>query len=423
MASVDLVVKNVLWQGNPVELLVADGKILELRQGGGDTEYEDAEVLDGKGLSLLPSLIDAHTHLREPGFEHKETIATGLTAAVRGGFGAVLAMANTRPVNDNPDITAFLLSSARVQHPSGPRLLPVGALTKGLEGRELAALDRLAEAGCAAFSNDGMPVADNALFRKGMEWAARLGIPLIDHCEDPSLALGGSVNEGEMSRKLGLKSQPDVAETLQAARDVILAARFDLPVHIAHVSCRPTVELLAWAKAQGAPVTAETCPHYLLLTEEEVERCGTAAKVNPPLRTTDDVEAVRQGLREGVIDMLVTDHAPHAETEKNAPMDKAPFGITGLDTALTLTWGLVRDEVLDGDTCLRAWRDAPAKLLGLSVNRFEPGDPADFVLFDQDAEWQVTPKTLHSKGKNTPFLGKKLRGRVTAHFLGGKRVV
>lgn len=237
------------------------------------------------------------------------------------------------------------------------------------------------------------------------------------------MARGAGMNEGAVSGRLGIPAQPDVAEAAQVARDILLADYLKIPIHLAHISCRRSVELIAWAKERGVQVTAETCPHYLTLTEERVEGYDTAAKVNPPLRTRDDVEAMLQALRSGVIDILATDHAPHAAHEKEVEFDLAPCGISGLDTALSVTWGLVEKKLLTLDDLVRAWSEAPCRVFGLPVNRFQAGDPADFLLFDPAAQWEVTPETMRSKGKNTPLLGTRLRGRVTAHFLGGKKVV
>ncbi len=406
-----------------VDLLVAKGRVLDLLSHDPKASFGDAEILDAKGMLLMPSLSDAHVHLREPGFEWKETIASGLTAAAAGGFANVMCMANTNPVNDEASVTEGMLQKADAAKARGARLFPIGALTKGLAGKELAPMAELAEAGCAAFSNDGLPVADTELFRRALEYASDLGLPVIDHCEDPYMAVGAGMNEGRVSARLGIRAQPDAAETLQAARDVILAEYLGAPVHLAHVSCRRTVEILAAAKAGGVPVTAETCPHYLHFTENEVMGYNTMAKVNPPLRTPDDVQALRQALREGVIDILATDHAPHADHEKETPFDEAPCGVSGLDTALSLVWILVEKGVFTAEDVVRFASARPAEIFNLPVNRFVPGDPADFFLFDAHASWTVSPESMLSKGKNTPCLGLTLPGRVAAHYINGKKTV
>ena len=331
-------------------------------------------------------------------------------------------MANTNPVNDRASVTQFMLQKAALAYPHGPWVRPVGALTVGLLGKELAPAGELAQAGCVALSNDGRPVENSELFRRGMEYGADFGLKVIDHCEDPWLGAGGVMNEGLISGRLGLKGIPSASEAMQVARDILLASYLNIPVHLAHISCRESVELIAMAKAKGIQVTAETCPHYLLWDETWVEGYDTNARVNPPLRTRDDVLALRQAVRQGVIDILVTDHAPHAAHEKEVPFDEAPNGISGLDTALSLTYELVRGGELDFADIARLWCWKTAEIFALPRNAFQPGDPADFILFDPDQAWMVTAEALCSKGKNTPCLGKELPGRVMAHFLNGEMI-
>lgn len=414
-----MIIRNAQWQDRPCDLLLAAGRVLELAEAG-SVSPDSAQAYDAQGLLLLPSLIDAHVHLREPGQEYKEDIASGLTAALHGGFGQVMAMANTSPVNDSAAVTRFMLQKAATAFPSGPWLRPVGALTMGLAGKELAPAGELAQAGCVALSNDGRPVENGELFRRAMEYGADFGLKVIDHCEDPWLGAGGVMNEGLVSGRLGLKGIPSVSEAIQVARDILLASYLDIPVHLAHISCRESVELIAAAKAKGLPVTAETCPHYLLWDETMVEGYDTSVRVNPPLRTRDDVLALRQAVRGGVIDILVTDHAPHAAHEKEVPFDEAPNGISGLDTALSLTYELVRGGELDFADIARLWCWKTADIFALPRNAFQPGDPADFILFDPDRAWMVTAEAMCSKSKNTPCLGKEIPGRVMAHFLGGQ---
>ncbi len=404
----------------PCDVLVKDGRIAARGPAGSLDIPADAARTEGRGKRLYPSLIDAHVHLREPGFEYKEDIASGLTAAAHGGFGAVLAMANTKPVNDAASVTRYMLEKAALHHPHGPRLYPVGALTIGLDGKELAPMGELAEAGCAAFSNDGRPVSNTEIFRRGMEYAAQWGKVVIDHCEDEFLAKGSHMNEGAVSARIGVKGQSTVAEALHVARDILLAEYLNLPVHLAHISCRQSVELIAFAKARNIPVTAETCPHYLTLDDERLAGYDTSAKVCPPLRSREDVEFLRKAAGEGLFDMFVTDHAPHAAHEKEHPLDEAPNGLIGLETALPLTFDLVRQGVLSEKALIDMWHDGPARVFGLAVNTFAPGDPADFFLFDPDMEWKVSRETLHSKSLNTPFLGQTMRGRVVRHWMGGK---
>lgn len=418
-----LFLRNARLLGRMVDVAVADGRIASVSDAGSGSAPAGAETIDAKGMVLFPAFIDAHTHMREPGFEYKEDIASGLAAAAHGGFGAVLCMANTRPVNDDASITRDMIDTARRHWPHGPRLHPIGAATVGLKGTELAPLAELAEAGCVAFSNDGAPVPDTEMFRRCVEYAADQGKVVIDHCEDPYLAKGAHMNEGETSGRIGVKGQPDIGEALHVARDILLADYLKLPIHLAHISCRRSVELIAWAKQRGVPVTAETCPHYLLLTDKELLGYDTKAKVNPPLRTDDDVAALRAAVQSGVIDILATDHAPHAAHEKETPLDEAPNGITGLDTAVALTWRLVREGVLTEADLVRLWAVEPGRIFGLPVNGFSAGDPADFFLLDPEEKWVVARETMHSKSLNTPFLGRELVGKVKALWLGGVKVV
>lgn len=420
-----MLLRNARYLGQPCDLLVRDGRVAAFGPAGtleADAPAE-AEIVDAQGQTLFPSFIDAHVHLREPGFEWKEDVASGLSAAAHGGVGRVLCMANTDPVNDDASVTRLILDKAARVHPHGPYVHPVAAATVGLQGRELAPLGELAAAGCVAVSNDGVPLADTEIVRRVMEYAADMGLILIDHCEDPYLARKAHMSEGRLSGLLGVKGQPDAAEAIQAGRDILLADYLGLPVHIAHVSCRRTLDVIAWGKARGVKVTAETCPHYLLLDESALEAYNANAKINPPLRTPDDVEAMRAAVKSGLVDILVTDHAPHAGHEKEHPLDLAPNGVTGLDTAVTLMGSLIAGGILDEADLMRLYAWKPADIFGLPVNRFQPGDPADFCLFDPDLEWVVGPDTLYSKSANTPWLGKTLKGRVSAHWMGGIRIV
>ncbi len=422
MSNPELVIRKAVWKGEEVDLLVSGGRVLEVTPSS-DTMYEGAEVVAAKGMLLMPGLTDVHTHLREPGFEYKEDIESGLRAAAYGGFSNIMCMANTSPVNDNEVVTARMVEKAAKVRPQGPRLFPVGALTKELKGEEITAMHELAGAGCVAFSNDGLPVASTELFRRAVEYASDTGRPVIDHCEDPYLGVGAGMNEGPTSSRKGLSAQPDIAEASQVARDILMSEYLDTPIHLAHISCSKSVDLIRWAKDRGVKVTAETCPHYLLLTEERAGEYDPAAKVNPPLRRMEDVHAVVEALSDGTIDMLATDHAPHAGYEKEVEFMLAPCGISGLDTALSLTWSLVSSGELDFEAFIRAWTVNPCRTFGLPLNTFSKGDPADFFLFDPSQEWVVEPGSMHSKGKNTPFAGETLKGRVASHFLEGKKIV
>ncbi len=410
---------NATYLEAGVDLLVEDGRIVTMMPAGKLSAAADAERIDAQGLVLLPSLTDCHVHMRDPGFEWKEDIATGLEAAARGGFGQVMCMPNTKPCNDSATVTRYMLEKAARTHPHGPRLLPVAAATPGLKCQGLSPLGELKEAGCVAVSNDGRPMSDTELMRRAMEYAWDLGMRFTDHCEDPQLAPGYLMNEGEMSAKLGVMGQPVVGEAVQVARDCMLSEYLDIPVHIAHVSCAMAVDVLAWAKARGAKVTAETCVHYLMLDESALDGYNTLAKVNPPLRTPADRARLREAVKTGLVDIVVTDHAPHAAMEKETTLDLAPNGFTGLDLSLPLMWTMVREGVLDQSDIVRLMAVKPAEIFNLPVNRFNPGDPADFILFDPDLEWTVGRDTLYSRSWNTPYLGQTMKGRVVHHWMGG----
>lgn len=427
MPKIELIIHRATFDGKEVDVFVAKGKIVEIRKSVESLDAGDAKVEEAFGLTLMPSMTDVHVHLREPGYEYKEDVESGLRAAAWGGFSNIMCMANTKPVNDNESVTEMMLEKARKSWPKGPRLFPIGALTKGLSGKELAPMAELAKAGCAAFSNDGVPVKSTKIFRRAVEYASDWDRVVIDHCEDPYMGVAAGVNEGEVSSRLGLPAQPDVAEALQVARDILMAEYLELPIHLAHISCRKSVDLIRFAKERGVRITAETAPHYLIFTEDHLENEATEfdtnAKVNPPLRTQDDQDAIFDALNDGTIDCLATDHAPHASYEKETEFDVAPCGITGLDTALSTTWQLVKDGKLTKEAFTRAWTTAPCGIFKLPVNTFQPDDPADFFLFDEEEEWTVSNQTLYSKGKNTPLLGTTLKGRVKTHFIRGKKIV
>ncbi len=421
MTKPDFVITNADYLGRQVDVVVAAGRIVELASAGGS--YGDVITSDAGGSLLLPALTDTHTHLREPGYEWKEDIASGLKAAAYGGFANIMCMANTNPVNDNASVTEFMLKQAKEVWPLGPRLFPVAGLTKGLKGEELAELWEMQQAGCVAASNDGVGIRSAELFSRAMEYAADLGMIVIDHCEDPDIAPHAGINEGEISTRMGLKGAPTAGEAIQVARDILLAEYLDIPVHLAHISCRQSVELIAFAKKRGVPVTAETCPHFLLLTQDAALEYNTSAKVNPPLRTKEDVQSLCEALNNGTIDILCTDHAPHADHEKEQPFVLAPNGLSGLDTALPLTMQMVKDKILSLKTLIRAWCTRPAEIFGLPHCTFEPGDPADFLLYDTGHTWELTPENMYSKGKNTAFMGLHMPGRVKALYVEGKQVV
>ncbi|MEO6197334.1 MAG: dihydroorotase [Dehalococcoidia bacterium] len=398
-----------------------------------------AETIDASGLIVAPGFVDIHTHLREPGFEHKETIETGTLAAARGGFTTVCAMPNTEPPIDSAAGVEFVLR--RAAEAGVVRVLPIACVTKGRAGKELAEMSELARAGAVAFSDDGSPVADAGLMRRALEYAGMLHMPVIDHCEDPELARGGVMHEGWVSTRLGLHGVPAAAEETMAARNIALAEQTGSQVHLAHVSTAGSVELVRQAKARGLPVTAEVTPHHLCLTHEmvmtgavEEPRGGVAtatrtrlvyetnAKVNPPLRTREDADACVAGLVDGTIDCIATDHAPHAVQDKLCEFDNAAFGISGLETAFGLCL-----SALPIETVIERLTIGPVRTLGLDgrlpgLGTLTAGAPGDVVLIDQEAEWTVEPALFASKGRNTPLGGRTLRGRVVATIAGGKVV-
>jgi dihydroorotase len=403
------------------DILIENGLITWIRGGEGneqDINLQGARVIDSSGLLILPGLLDMHTHLREPGFEHKETIMTGTAAAVRGGFTAVCCMPNTDPPNDSAEVTRYILEKAAKE--GSCRVFPIGAVTKGQQGLELVDFASLCEAGCVAFSDDGKPVMNSAVMRKALEYSRSSGRPIISHCEDPFLAEGGVINEGWVSALAGLKGIPAAAEEIMIARDAILARLTGGRLHIAHVSTKGSVELIRRAKKDGINITAETCPHYFSITERSVKIFCTYAKVNPPLRTEEDVEAIREGLRDGTIDIITTDHAPHHRDEKALDIDSAPFGISGLETALGLSLSLVHNGILTIGELVEKMAINPSRILGLERGTLKEGSEADILIVDPNEEWLVNTDAFASMGKNTPFAGCTLKGRPALVISGNK---
>ena len=379
-----------------------------------------ATKIDATGRLVLPGFVDLHVHFREPGFEYKESIQSGAAAAVAGGFTSVCCMPNTSPVNDNQAITEFILDRARVA--GFANVFPIGAITKGSEGKELAEIGDLRRAGCVAISDDGKPVMNSLVMRRAMEYALAFDVPVVDHCEDLHLAEGGCMNEGAISTELGLPGMPAAAEDVMVARNVALAELTGARLHLAHISTEGSVRMVREAKSRGLKVTAEACPHHFTITEEVVRGYNTYAKMNPPLRTWKDVQAIKEGLRDGTIDVIATDHAPHATQEKQLGFTEAPFGIVGLETALSLTFALVEEGVLSLESAVDKLSTAPAKVFGLAKGTLAVGADADVTIVDQQEQWEVDPAKFRSKSRNTPFAGWKVKGRVRTTIVGGRVV-
>jgi dihydroorotase len=380
-----------------------------------------ATVLEATGRWVCPGFIDMHVHLREPGHEYKETVATGTRAAAAGGFTAVCCMANTQPVNDNRAVTDYI--RAKAESDGIVRVYPIGAVTRGLEGKELAELAELAEAGCVAFSDDGKCVMNAELYRRAMEYTLPFGAPVISHAEDHALSGGGCMNEGVVSTELGLPGIPAAAEDVMVARDIVLAELTGAHVHIAHLSTAGAVRLVRDAKARGVRVTAEVTPHHLLLTEEAVRSWDANLKMAPPLRTKRDMEALIEGLADGTIDCVATDHAPHALSEKEGEFDHAANGVVGLETAVALLLDrLVRPGLLPVTTLVSRLSCDPARLLRLPGGSLGVGAPADLTLIDPDVEITIDPARLSSKSRNTPFAGWRATGAPCATIVAGRVV-
>jgi dihydroorotase len=422
--------RDLLLQGgrivDPSQGLDAVGDVL-LRDGrveacGGTLGIPDgAEVRDCRGLVVAPGLIDVHVHLREPGREDVETIASGAHAAVAGGITAVCAMPNTRPVTDNQATVGFVKRQGEAA--GYARVYPYGAISVGQRGETLAEMGEMVGAGAVAFSDDGRPVESAQLMRSALEYARTFGVPVAEHCEDMTLAHGGSMHEGAISARLGLKGIPAEAEEIYVIRDILLAKRTGGHIHLCHLSTKGSVELVRWGKERGIHVTAEVCSHHISLTDERVGNYDTNAKMNPPLRTAEDVEALQLGVADGTIDLLVTDHAPHHYDEKEREFADAPNGIVGLETALGVncTWLLHRGvitlpQLVDAMSCRQA------RIFGLPGGTLRPGHPGDVTVFDPDAAWVVDPMQFKSKGRNTPYGGVALRGRARCTVVGGRVV-
>lgn len=403
------------------DILIEKGRISKmLPPGEFNGSVEGIEIIEISGKTILPGLIDMHVHLREPGHEYKETIATGSLAGVAGGFTGLACMPNTDPVNDSRSITEFILKQARAADLA--RIYPIAAITRGRQGEVLTEFGDLKRAGAVGVSDDGSTVRNSELMRRALEYARYHGLTVISHCEDDYLSAGGAMHEGFVSTKIGLKGIPSACEEIMVTREILLARLTGCPVHIAHVSSRGSVKAIKEAREEGLSVTAETTPHYFSLDHTAVIGYNTNAKMNPPLRTAEDVEAIKRGLAEGVIDVIATDHAPHSPLEKEVEFDKAYFGIIGLETALPLTMNLVREGVLSLSEAVKKMSTNPAAILGIEGGSIEEGVIADLSIIDPNEEYVLREEDILSKSKNSPFLGMKLMGRNILTIVGGRIV-
>lgn len=402
--------------GGVMDILVEDGRVAVI---GSELTAPSARVIDARGLTVCAGLVDMHVHLREPGFEYKETIQTGCLAAARGGFTSIAPMPNTRPATDCPERIALVRQKAA--QACGVHVWPIGAVTWGQKGQALTDAAALKKAGAVALSDDGMPVQNANLLRDALIRCRRQELTILSHCEDADMVKNYAVNEGRVSRALGLPGRPAIAEELQVMRDAMLAEETGAAVHICHISTARSVEIVRQFKKKGVPITCETCPQYFTLTEDELLSRGTLARVNPPLRTRLDVEGILAGLKDGTIDVIATDHAPHSAEEKARPLPEAPSGMVGLETALAVTLTrLYHTGVMDLSDILRKMTINPAFILRIPKGRLSLGGGADFTIFDPDEEWTVDPEQFASKGRNTPFAGRTLKGRVKYTIVDGK---
>jgi dihydroorotase len=413
-----IVNSDKVWD-KPHDILCENGKITKIAPA---IEAKGHDTVDAKGKKVLPGLIDIHVHFRTPGQEGKETIETGSKAAVKGGFTSIMCMPNTNPVIDNAMIVEYIIAQAKKVGLCN--IYPIGAITKGQKDEELTDMAELKAAGCLAFSDDGKSVLNSRLFRLSMEYAKMLDVLIMEHCQDPLLTSGGVMNEGEVSTRIGLKGDPSIAETVTIARDIEIAHYLNARVHLCHVSVKRGCELIKFAKSQGIKVTAEACPHHFALTDEACASFDTSTKVNPPLRTKEDVEAIKKAIADGTIDCIVTDHAPHTKEDKEVGFDGAPFGLIGLETSLGLTIKeLVKPGIIDLPTMVDKMSTAPAKIVGLtSKGVIKEGFDADITIIDENKEWTVTQEGFASKSKNSPFIGWTMTGQVAWTICSGKIV-
>ncbi len=401
-------------------VLIDEGRVIGLLDRS-EPAPEDAHVLDATGLIVAPGFIDLHTHLREPGQEYKETIASGASAAVAGGWASICAMPNTDPINDNPAVTRFIIEQGQAANLAN--VFPIGAVTKGSSGKELAEMGEMKSAGIVAVSDDGRPVPSSGMMRRAMEYARGFDLTVVDHCQDQSLSAGGVMHEGRWSLILGLRGMPAAAEEVEVARDCVLAKLTRAKVHIAHVSTRGALEAVRQAKNDGLQVTCEVTPHHWTLTDEAVAEYDTNTKMSPPLRSREHVDAVLAAMKDGTIDAIATDHAPHHADEKSLEFDQAPFGVTGLETAVGLAFDLVHNGLLDLERVVEMCSTNPARIFGLADRgSLKTNAHADVTILDPQLEWVFDVNRSKSKSRNTPFHGRSLHGAAVATIVGGRLV-
>lgn len=399
------------------DLIIENGIILKSSKSVKDLTDVD-NIIDAEGMLVMPGLIDLHVHLREPGFEHKETIETGTKAAARGGFTGVCPMPNTNPATDCKEVVEYIVNKAAEVSPVN--VYPVGAVTIGQAGRENTNIEEMKEAGIFAISEDGKSVMNSGIYRKAMKEAARLNIPVFAHCEDINLVEGGAINAGKKAQELGVKGITNAVEDIITARDIMLSRETGARLHLCHCSTKDSVEMVRKAKAEGLKVTAEVCPHHFTLCEEDIVSDDANYKMNPPVRSREDLEALRRGLKEGVFDVIATDHAPHHADEKARGIAKAPFGIVGSETAVALTiTELVDKGVITFMEMAEKMSYNPARILGIDKGDISEGKVADIVIIDPEAEYAIDVNEFASKGRNTPFNGRKVKGRVVKTIVAG----
>ncbi len=402
------------------DLLISKGKIEAVEPEGKIKDIPDADIIDAKGAIVTPGFCDMHVHFREPGHEYKETIETGSKSAAAGGFTTVAVMPNTSPVNDNRSVTEFILSQAK--ETSNINILPIGAITKGLRGETLSDMGELMEAGCIGYSDDGRPVSNSEIMRRALEYSKMFDLPCIQHSEVLELTQGGSMNEGIVSTELGLKGMPTEAEDIMVHRDICLLPKTGGRLHVAHISSGGSVDLVRQAKAKGLAVTCEVAPHHFTLTHDACRGYDTNAKMSPPLRTESDLDMIKEGMRDGTIDIIATDHAPHDRVDKQVEFSKACFGIVGLETALPLTLKMVDEKIISLERAIDMLTFQPNQLFKLDKGSLGIGKAADITLFDEKMEYTIDPSQFRSRSKNSPYKGWKVRGKVLRTLVNGKTV-